>query len=321
MNIKSFLNLVEIRTKVASVIPFLLGTFYAIYRFDTFNVKNAIIMFSSMIIFDMTTTAINNYMDYSKAIKKEGYGYETHNAIVSHNLNPKIVRVTIFTMLIMATTLGLLLVKNTNIIVLLIGAVSFVIGITYSFGPIPISRTPFGEIFSGLAMGFIITFLTIYIHVFDAGILNISFNELSNISISFNIIELINIFLISVCPIMGISNIMLANNICDIEDDIENKRYTLPIYIGKENALKLFKFLYYIGFIAIVIGVLIGALPTISIVTLLALKLVQGNINKFNKLQTKKDTFILAVKNFVITNLVYALTILGGVLLQLIINS
>jgi len=321
MNIKSFLNLVEIRTKVASVIPFLLGTFYAIYRFDTFNVKNAIIMFSSMIIFDMTTTAINNYIDYSKAIKKEGYGYETHNAIVSHNLNPKIVRATIFTMLIMATALGLLLVKNTNIIVLLIGAVSFVIGITYSFGPIPISRTPFGEIFSGLAMGFIITFLTIYIHVFDTGILNISFNELSNISISFNIIELINIFLISLCPIMGISNIMLANNICDIEDDIENKRYTLPIYIGKENALKLFKFLYYIGFIAIVIGVLIGALPTISIVTLLALKLVQGNINKFNKLQTKKDTFILAVKNFVITNIVYALTILGGVLLQLIINS
>ena len=197
MNIKSFLNLVEIRTKVASVIPFLLGTFYALYRFDTFNVKNAIIMFSSMIIFDMTTTAINNYMDYAKAIKKEGYGYETHNAIVSYNLNPKIVRVTIFTMLIIAVALGLLLVKNTNIIVLLIGAVSFFIGITYSFGPIPISRTPFGEIFSGLAMGFIITFLTIYIHVFDTGILNISFNDLSNININLNIIELINIFLIN----------------------------------------------------------------------------------------------------------------------------
>ena len=315
MNIKSFLNLVEIRTKVASVIPFLLGTFYALYRFDTFNVKNAIIMFSSMIIFDMTTTAINNYMDYAKAIKKEGYGYETHNAIVSYNLNPKIVRVTIFTMLIIAVALGLLLVKNTNIIVLLIGAVSFFIGITYSFGPIPISRTPFGEIFSGLAMGFIITFLTIYIHVFDTGILNISFNDLSNININLNIIELINIFLISLSPIMGISNIMLANNICDIDDDIVNKRYTLPIYIGKENALKVFKWLYYIGFISIVIGVFTRALPIISLVTLLVLKLVQENIHKFNKLQTKKDTFILSVKNFVITNLVYVLTILGGVLL------
>lgn len=317
MNIKSFLRLVEIQTKVASVIPYLVGTFYSLYRYENFNFRNAIIMFLSMIIFDMTTTAINNYMDYAKAIKKEGYGYETHNAIVNYNLNPKLVRVLIYTMIVVAATLGLILVKNTNIIVLLIGAMSFAIGISYSFGPIPISRTPFGEIFSGLAMGFVITFLSIYIHIFDAGILSININELSNININFNFIELINIFIICVSPIMGISNIMLANNICDIDEDIENKRYTLPIYIGKENALKVFKWLYYIGFISIFIGVLIRVLPVVSIVTLLVLKVVQGNINKFNKLQTKKDTFILAVKNFVITNLVYALTILGGVILNL----
>ena len=316
MNIKSFLKLVEIQTKVASVIPYLLGTFYALYRYDNFNIKNAIIMFLSMIIFDMTTTAINNYMDYAKAIKKEGYGYETHNAIVSYNLNPKFVRLIIFIMLVIAAALGILLVKNTNIIVLLIGVISFIIGITYSFGPIPISRTPFGEIFSSLAMGFVITFLSIYIHIFDTGILTINFSNLSNVSINFNIIDLINIFIVSLSPIMGIANIMLANNICDIDDDIENKRYTLPIYIGKERALKLFKWLYYIGFISIVIGVLTRVLPVISIVTLLVLKLVQENINKFNKLQTKKDTFVLAVKNFVVTNLVYALTILGGVILS-----
>ena len=315
MNIKSFLKLVEIQTKVASVIPYLLGTFYALYRYDNFNFKNAIIMFLSMIIFDMTTTAINNYMDYAKAIKKEGYGYETHNAIVSNNLNPKVVRVLICTMLVIAATLGLILVKNTNIIVLLIGAISFVIGIAYSFGPIPISRTPFGEIFSGLAMGLIITFLSIYIHIFDMGVLSVNINGLSNVSITFNFIELINIFIICLSPIMGISNIMLANNICDIDEDIENKRYTLPIYIGKENALKLFKWLYYTGFISIFIGVVLRVLPVVSIVTLLVLKVVQGNINKFNKLQTKKDTFVLAVKNFVITNLVYAITILAGVLL------
>ncbi len=318
MDIKIFLKLVEIQTKVASVIPYLVGTFYALYRYDNFNLKNAIIMFLSMIIFDMTTTAINNYMDYAKAVKKEGYGYETHNAIVSHNLNPKAVRLLIYAMLIIAAALGLLLVKNTNIIVLLIGAISFVVGITYSFGPIPISRTPFGEIFSGLAMGLIITFLSIYIHIFDTGVLNININELSNININFNLIELISIFIICLSPIMGISNIMLANNICDIDEDIENKRYTLPIYIGKEKALKVFKWLYYIGFISIFIAVVLRVLPVVSLVTLLVLKVVQGNINKFNKLQTKKDTFVLAVKNFVITNLVYALTILAGLIIKLL---
>ncbi|MDZ7548382.1 1,4-dihydroxy-2-naphthoate polyprenyltransferase, partial [Clostridium perfringens] len=117
---------------------------------------------------------------------------------------------------------------------------------------------------------------------------------------------------------MGISNIMLANNICDIEEDIVNERYTLPIYIGKEYALKVFKWLYYIGFIAIIIGVLLKVLPIVSIVTLLVLKVVQENINKFNKIQTKKDTFILAVKNFVVTNVVYLVTIIVGILLSYI---
>lgn len=311
MNIESFLSLVEIRTKVASVIPFMIGTSYAIYRFDNFSLKNAIIMFLSMIIFDMTTTAINNYMDYKKAIKKDGYGYEKHNAIVNFSMNPKTVRIIIYLMLIMASLLGILLVKNTDIIVLGLGIISFIIGILYSAGPIPISRTPFGEILSGFAMGFIIIFISTYIHIFDLNI--VEFKIASNIlGINFNIKELGAIFIVSIPAIMCIANIMLANNICDIDEDIENRRYTLPIYIGKENALNVYKVLYYIGFISIIIGIALGVLPLISIITLLALKPVTNNIKEFMKLQTKKDTFILAVKNFSIMNGLYLITIIVG---------
>lgn len=315
MNIQSFFKLVEIQTKVASVIPFILGTSYSIFKFDDFSIKNAVIMFLSMICFDMTTTAINNYMDYKKAIKKDGYGYETHNAIVSYNINPKTVRVTIYIMLIISTLFGILLVKNTDVIILVLGAVSFAIGILYSFGPIPISRTPFGEILSGLAMGFIITFISVYIHIFDLNIIGITLTS-SNLGINLNIKELISIFIISIPAIMCISNIMLANNICDIDEDIENKRYTLPIYIGKENALKVFKYLYYIGFISIVIAVILKILPLISLVALLALKPVSNNIKEFMKLQTKKDTFILSVKSFVIMNIAYIITIIISILIK-----
>ena len=311
MNIEGFLSLVEIRTKVASVIPFAIGTSYALFKFDNFNLKNAVIMFLSMIIFDMTTTAINNYMDYKKAIKKDGYGYENHNAIVSFNIRPQIVRTTIYTMLVIAALLGILLVKNTDIIVLILGVVSFIIGILYSFGPIPISRTPFGEILSGLAMGFIITFISVYIHVFELNIVELTLRA-NTLGISLNIKELVSIFIISIPAIMCISNIMLANNICDIDEDIVNKRYTLPIYIGKENALKVFKTLYYIGFISIIIAVIFRVLPVISLFTLLALKPVNSNIKTFMNLQTKKDTFVLSVKNFVAMNGIYLLTIIIG---------
>ncbi len=44
MGIISFLKLVEIQTKVASIIPYLVGTVFALYKFDNFNMKNAILL-------------------------------------------------------------------------------------------------------------------------------------------------------------------------------------------------------------------------------------------------------------------------------------
>ncbi|MDF2674194.1 MAG: 1,4-dihydroxy-2-naphthoate polyprenyltransferase, partial [Clostridiales bacterium] len=240
MTFKSFLKLVEIQTKVASVIPLFLGSIYALFRFNTFNLKNFIFMFLSLICFDMATTAINNFQDFKSANRKYGFGYESHNAIVKYNLKESSVLATILILLGLAITFGFLLFLNTNFVVLILGAISFIIGVSYSFGPIPISRTPFGEVFSGGFMGFMIPFIAIYIHVFDSNLLNISIQG-GLLNVQINILELLYIFLISMPAIVGIANIMLANNLCDIEDDIENKRYTLPIYIGKDNGLKVFK--------------------------------------------------------------------------------
>lgn len=316
MSFKSFLKLVEIQTKVASVIPFLLGSLYAIYRFNTFNVKNFLLMFVSLLCFDMATTAINNYMDFKNANRKHGYGYESHNAIVRDNLKESAVIAAIYILVACAILFGVLLFINTNIIVLILGGISFVIGILYSFGPFPISRTPFGEIFSGVTMGFIIPFTAIFIHVFDLNICNI-FIQGRILNIDINIIETVYILLLSVPSMAGIANIMLANNICDIEDDIENKRYTMPIFIGKNNALKVFKALYYLGYISLVVLLIIRVIPVTSILTLGTFIIVNRNINVFYEKQTKKDTFILAVKNFVIVNLTLVFTIAVGLFFKL----
>ncbi|MTI47077.1 MAG: 1,4-dihydroxy-2-naphthoate polyprenyltransferase [Firmicutes bacterium] len=314
MSFISFLKLVEIQTKVASLIPFLLGTFYAIYRFDTFNLKNFIYMFISLLFVDMTTTAINNYQDFRRANKKHGYGYETHNAIVKFNLKESTVVAIIFIILIIAITFGILLFLNTNIIILILGAISFTIGVLYSFGPIPISRTPFGEIFSGLFMGFIITFISIYIHVFDQNLVSIILHT-GLLNIQINYLEIIYIFLLSIPCVTGIANIMLANNICDIEDDIANKRYTLPIYIGKNNSLKVYKFLYYIGYVSLTLLVIVRVLPLLALVALLTLFIVKKHINIFCENQSKKDTFILSIKNFVIINVTQVIIIAISVII------
>ncbi|SKA79120.1 1,4-dihydroxy-2-naphthoate octaprenyltransferase [Caloramator quimbayensis] len=285
MKVNSFLKLVEIQTKIASVIPFLLGTIYAVYRFKSFNVINFIFMFVSLITFDMATTAINNYYDYKRAVKKHGYNYEMHNGIVKYNLTETSVKITIFALLLCATSFGIMLFLNTNIIVLIIGIISFAVGIFYSFGPVPISRMPLGEIFSGIFMGFVIVFLSVFIQV-DDKILNLIYHN-GFLTLNMNLKEIIYIFLISIPTINCISNVMLANNICDIDDDLVNKRYTLPIYLGKEKSLLIFKIAYYVVYIDIILLIILGIVPVFSIITLLTFSIINKNIKLFNEKQTK----------------------------------
>lgn len=313
MNFTTFLKLVEIQTKVASLIPFLFGSLYVYYRFNTFSIENAFILFGSMIIFDMTTTTINNYMDYKKAIKKEGYGYEIHNAIVAHALAPRNVRILIGLMLLLSSLLGLLLVTKTNIVILLLGILCFLIGIGYSYGPLPISRTPFGEIFSGVTMGFILTFISIYIHIFDQDVINLSFIS-SHLEMFIDVSLLLSFVIITLPLIAGISNIMLANNICDMKDDLVNNRYTLPICIGKETALVLFFALYAFSYFAIILGVFLNVLPIFSLLILLTIKPVLNHVQLFSKNQSKEETFVLSVKNFILINTVYIITILLAII-------
>ncbi|MNE41263.1 1,4-dihydroxy-2-naphthoate octaprenyltransferase [compost metagenome] len=116
------------------------------------------------------------------------------------------------------------------------------------------------------------------------------------------LIEVLLIFLISIPAILGISNIMLANNICDVEDDIENKRYTLPVYIGRPNALILFKLLYYAAYLDLIVLLFMKVHPILLLLVLLTIIPVRKNIKKFTEKPTKQFTFSLSVKNFMLTN-------------------
>ncbi|WP_342480767.1 1,4-dihydroxy-2-naphthoate polyprenyltransferase [Paenibacillus sp. FSL L8-0340] len=319
MNVKSFLRFVELPTKVASVIPFLLGSLYALYRFEDFYPLRFALMFVSLLSFDMATTAINNYYDFKKAAKTHGYGYETHNAIVHYKLKESTVVATIIILLVLAVGGGIALVSQTGLIIFLLGGLSFLIGILYSFGPIPISRMPLGELFSGLFMGFVIIFISAYIHS-DQSVVTLLFRE-DWIDLHINFVEVLYLFWFSVPAILGIAGIMLANNICDIEDDMENRRYTLPVYIGRSNALLLFKLLYYVSFLDLIVLLLLGVHPVLVVLLLLTLIPLRRNIALFYKKQEKATTFILAVKNFVLMSMARVIVLGVAVVLDIWITS
>ena len=299
MNFTSFMRLVELPTKVASLLPFIFGNLYALYAFQSFHPFNTIIMFLSVILIDMTTTALNNYMDYKKAFLKEGYGYEIHNAISHYNLKLPVVKHIIIAMLLSATLLGLYLVYLTDFVVLLLGILCFAIGILYTYGPLPISRTPLGEIFSGGTMGFLLTFISIYIHVWDSDLLSLQFHG-SQLFFHLNYMKMISLVIVCIPFVLTISNIMLANNICDMEEDLPNKRYTLPIFLGKEKAILVWEISYYFAYIAILIGVFLDYLPLICVVSIVTIIPVKQHIEYFKLKQTKGETFKHSVQNFLL---------------------
>ncbi|WP_422658722.1 1,4-dihydroxy-2-naphthoate polyprenyltransferase [Paenibacillus sp. EC2-1] len=302
MGVKPFFRLVEIQTKVASMVPFLMGTLYALFRFEQFNTYHFVLMLASLLSFDMATTAINNYYDYKKAIKKNGFGYEFHNPIVHHKLKEAAVITVIAILLLIAVSAGIMLFLDTGLLILLLGGLSFAVGILYSFGPIPISRMPLGELFSGLFMGFVIIFISAWVHVDGNQLASLTL-EGGMASLQVNLPEVIVLFMFSIPAILGIANIMLANNICDVEEDIENKRYTLPVYIGRPNALVLFRMLYFLAYVDVVVLLFIGINPIIVLLILLTVIPIHRNIKRFMANPSKKATFITAVQNFLMMNI------------------
>ncbi len=316
MTLQAYLKLVEIQTKTASIIPYIIGIAYTYYRYNDLKPLNLIIFFISLISIDMATTTINNFMDYKRAYKKHGYNYEEHNAIVSHKLSDFQVMTTIAILLIITVVMGIWLVFRTDIVILLIGMVSFGIGILYSFGPLPISRTPLGELVSGIMMGGFIFFVTVYSQVFDHGYIIFSLNHwVFNFQV--NLKEIIAIAFVCAPLILMIGGIMLANNICDIKDDIENQRYTLPFFIGKRFALIVFALIYLGSYILLILSIAFGFLPLISALTLLTAIPVYKGVQTFFKEQKKETTFVISVKNFMLYGIIYFFSLL----LHIIVNS
>ena len=148
---KAFLKLVEIQTKIASVTPFIWSIVYTGYYFGSLRSDLILFFFVSMLAFDMFATALNNYLDWKRARKRHGYNYEMHNAIVRYGMSEKKVILIMALLFFVAVIFGLLLFLNTDAIVLFLGMACFLIGILYSGGPLPISRTPLGEIFQGFS--------------------------------------------------------------------------------------------------------------------------------------------------------------------------
>lgn len=297
--IKRFLDYVEIKTKITSTFAFLMTIALLVYQKQNINWKLTLVFFLSMFLFDLTTTAINNYIDS-----------KTNDQMLQ--FKRKTALIIIYVLFTLSTVFGLYLTYMSDIVIFLVGGLCFLCGVFYTYGPLPISRMPLGEFFSGLFYGVFIPFIILYLNTPKGTFLLLDMNSQS-VSVELMIWPIAALLLFGIIPFCTTANIMLANNMCDLEKDILVKRHTLPYYLGKKS-IYLYAAIYYMTYVAMIIMVALGIISPICLLSLFTIFIVQKNIKQFMKKQDKATTFILSIKNYVIIMGVNTLLIFIGAL-------
>lgn len=250
----------------------------------TIQLIPTLVFFFSMLIFDLCTTSINNYID------AKGNGQVL-------DFSKRVSFTLIIAMFLISAGLGLYLVSISDIIVLVLGAFCFAVGVLYTYGPVPISRQAYGEIISGVLYGFFIPF--ILIHVNAPGVIVGFTMQGELIQLSIHAWTFLKFILVFMTPTLLTSSIMLANNTCDVEKDILVKRFTLPYYLGQKNAVRLMYGLYGAVYLSIVLSVVLQSLPFTALVTLISIPVVLKHLALFKQDLIKHVSFKFIIKNFI----------------------
>lgn len=271
-----FKALVQAQTTLLTVLPLLLGTITAAYYYHHVNLGETCLLMLSAICFHLAVNGHNQLSDYRRYQNSTTVQNSTNNIIKRFDISiPWAYSVLGILMLIFLIS-GLYLVYLSGWPLLLLGCLSFLVGYCYSGDPYPLLKTPLGELASGLAMGANISLLGIYINIYNAPTYNNWFWLTGSI--------------VSLPAVFTIANIMLANNICDKDEDVVIGRKTLAYYLGTKHSLTLLQANYVFSYLGLILSALLGYLPWLILLSLFTVKsdyqLVQGFVKSPNKVTT-----------------------------------
>lgn len=259
-------RLLRPHTLTASFVPVFVGTMIALNT-DGINIVIFLAMLVASMLIQSATNMFNEYYDYVRGLDSEesvGIG----GTIVRDGIQPKtVLRLALFFYGI-ALLLGIYICMVSSWWIAVIGLVCMLLGYLYTGGPLPISTTPFGEIFSGFFMGTVIIGISYYIQT----------GEINSL-----------IIFISIPIAIFIGCIMLANNIRDLDGDKKGGRRTLAILLGRRNAVRFLGLLFIIAFFFTAYFIIVRILPLWSLVTFIAVipaaKVIKGFKGKTEPLE------------------------------------
>lgn len=300
MPLSVFWELVEIKAKTASILPFFIGICFSYYAYGLIRPAYVIFFFIAMLFFNMFVDVWDNYNDYRHALDLD-YQQKT-NIIGRENLSLPSVKGLMWGLFTLSLIIGLTLSWFVGFPLFIMGGFCYAIGIFYSSGPRPLSSLPLGEVCSGFTMGFMISLICVYLNTAP--------------DFDWQLTTLAHIFLIALPNTLWIANLMLANNLCDKEEDEQNHRYTLVHYIGIRAGLYLFATANGVALLAIVSQVLLGIAPITCLLSLLLTPFILKQTKLLYQKQVKSDTFPCAIKILALGSTTHVLTYALGILLN-----
>lgn len=265
MNLSQFFALIRPRTLTAAFSPVILGAAMGATQFAPTQPIGLSIIYTLGILICVLSAQIaaniwNEYFDFKSGLDLTQAAGNS-GSIVRDGISPAIIKRWGYMTTILPLILGIALAKAVTWWYISVGILCILTSILYSGGPKPISRTPFGELASGLAMGFAIVCITLFAWTHT----------------------LHWTYLIPAVPsTILIGAIMMTNNLRDFTNDANHGRRTLVILLGRERGLQLLQGLFLISSIWILIWTILGVIPWPSLVALLSLLPAMKVIHIFN---------------------------------------
>lgn len=265
MNLSQFFALIRPRTLTAAFSPVVLGSAMGATQFAPAQPIGLSIIYTLGILICVLSAQIaaniwNEYFDFKSGLDLTQAAGNS-GSIVRDGISPAIIKRWGYMTTILPLILGIALAKAVTWWYIPVGILCILTSILYSGGPKPISRTPFGELASGLAMGFAIVGITLFAWTHT----------------------LHWTYLIPAVPsTILIGAIMMTNNLRDFTNDANHGRRTLVILLGRERGLQLLQGLFLISSLWILIWTILGVIPWPSLVALLSLLPAMKVIHIFN---------------------------------------
>ncbi|MDR1781898.1 MAG: prenyltransferase [Bacilli bacterium] len=302
--INYYILFVELRTKSASVFPFLGGfLYYVVYLANSNGGIHWLNLFVLVIVIhmiDVATTALNHYLSFDQE-KEAPSSYQLHilDLMKELKISMKTNRNILIIMYSIAFVFSIILFFITNIGVILLGLLCAAVGFFYSFGPKPIAHTPFGEIFSGGIQGIVMPVVVI-------------FSQYNHLPWELN--PFIALVFLPFAFLIG--SIMLDNNICDLDFDITNNRYTLAYYLGKKNGVKALNLSCICTILSVYLCIVVNLLPWWFIICTIMIIPLFKNVKLFSIDMIKEKSFMFILKNYILFSLCYIVLFIVNIFIK-----